>query len=274
MTVTACLPLRNSATWLPKNIPILESFDDVTKVVISYDTETTDNTLDYVKKWKENSKKNIEVYARPKPPYQVHSSAEIAYVYRDFANIVKDSDESHLLLWDHDVIDAPKSMVKRLLKHDKDIIAPYPYIKYHQPFKQFYDTHVYRKSGYRFHPYNPPYNDGKPFQVDSVGTAFLVKKEVFMATPYDDPYPHMLFCNQSREKGYEVWVDPEIEIWHVDLTRLNEYHYMVEQIPTSRHYNPSFRPPDMITDSGRIVTGEELYRDMVKLYVYGRKIKD
>lgn len=273
MSVVAFLPVKNAGIWLPKNIPLLESFQEVTRIIVSYDLASTDNTLSLLKEWKERTGKQLEVYSSPSSPHVVNSSAEIAYLYRDFANIIKDGDETHVLLWDSDVVDAPKNMVKKLLKHDKDIIAPYPYIKYHQPFKQFYDSMVYRYKGYRYHPYNPPRNDGKPFQIDSVGTAFLVRKDVFMATPYDDPYPHMKFCNDSRAKGYEVWVDPEIEIWHVDLTRLNQYHYMVEQIQTSKYYNPSFKPPKMITDTGRLVDDNELYQDMIDVYVYGKKIK-
>lgn len=274
MTVTAFMPVKNAGAWLPKNIPLLEGFQEVTRIVVSYDTGSNDNTLNLLKEWKTKTGKQLDVYASPNPPYKTHSSAEISYIYRDFADIVKDDPCSHVLLWDSDVVDAPKTLVKKLLKHDKDIIAPYPYIKYHIPGKQFYDTFVYRKDGYRYHPYNPPINDGEPFQIDSVGTAFLVRKEVYMETPYDDPYPHMMFCDQSREKGYEVWVDPSIEIWHVDLARLNNMHYMVEQNPSSKHYNPNFQPPQMITDSGRLVDDQALYEDMIQVYVYGRKIRE
>jgi len=268
--VVAFMPVKNAEPWLPKTIEVLERFKEVARVVVSFETRSTDKSFLILRKWAESSPKQVEVYASPKPPHRVHTSAEIAFIYNDFRKILRDGDETHVLMWDSDVIDAPKNTVRRLLKHGKNIVAPYPYVKYHAPGKMFYDTFVYRLNGYRFHPFNPPRNNGEPLRLDSVGTAFLVERETLLETAYRDPYPHMQFCNDSREKGYEVWADPGIEIWHADLTRLGELHHALEYVPGSKYYNPGFKPPPFITDSGRVVEPEELYGDMVQLYVYGR----
>jgi hypothetical protein len=100
---------------------------------------------------------------------------------------------------------------------------------------------VFRKSGYRYFPFDPPHaHDKKPVQIDSVGTCMLVKKEVFEATPYDDPYPHMRFCDESREKGYTVWADPSTSIYHVDLLRFNITHFPLEMLTGQPVEAPSY----------------------------------
>jgi len=266
--VTVCLPVKNSEPWLPRNLELIEQFgDEVSRVIVSYG-DSTDNTLNILRQWKQATKHRAEVIHEPKPEHPVNTSAEIAFLYHDFQDMIRDGDETHVLLWDDDIVDCPPDLITRLLGHDKDIIAPYVYVKHHAPGKRFYDTMIYRFHGYRYHPFNPPMHENRLAQIDSVGCVFLTKRKPFIDNPYRDPYPHLLYCNDARRGGYEVWVDPNIEIYHLDLERFGRGNPPVEGNPNSRFYNPGWSPPPMITNDGRIVTNEEFIVELIQKYVF------
>lgn len=265
--VAICVPVKNGEHWLRKNLEIIDSFGkEISRVIVSYGY-SVDKTLEILKTWKDNTKHKVEIIHEPKPKTPVNSSAELAFLYHDFQQLVKEGKDTHVLLWDSDIVDAPKNLVKQLLKHDKDIVAPYVYVKYHEPGKRFYDTMVYRYKGYRYHAFEPPMHENKLAQIDSVGCVFLVKRDPFIEHPYRDPYPHLLFCNDCREAGYEVWVDPSIDIYHVDLGRFGGGNHPIETNPNSRFYNPEFRYPALITDSGEVVKNDDFIVELIERYV-------
>ncbi len=276
MSTLAFVPVKNAATWLPAFLPQLEKLEDLGQIIFSYG-ESVDPTLNFLKEYKKISKHEVRV--KPDPQMgKVLTSAQIGGLYRDFQNyIVKHPDEypeSHIALLDADVMRMPDNLFSLLNRHDKDVIAPYIWTLWHDsPCPMFYDSMVFRKDGYRFHPYRPPLNEGKPLQLDSVGTTFIVKKEVFLDVPYGDPYPHMKFCNDAREKGYEVWADPKIAIYHVDLIRFGSFHEEIEVIKARLAGDPDpYRYSDQtpfITDSGKIVSRGELGLQYSKLYTLG-----
>ena len=265
--VAICVPVKNSEMWLPRNLELIEQFgDEVSRVIVSYG-DSTDNTLDILRRWKQISKHKVEVIHEPVSSFKVNSSAEIAFLYHDFQNMIREGDETHVLLWDDDIVYTPPDLILKLLEHNKDIIAPYVYTRHHAPGKRFYDTFVYRYKGYRYHPFEPPMHGGKLAQIDSVGCIFLSKRKPFIDNPYRDPYPHLLYCNDVRKGGYEVWVDPSIEIHHLDLERFGRGNAPVEVNTNSRFYDPAWIPPPMIKDDGTLVSGEEFVLDVIRKYV-------
>lgn len=73
-----------------------------------------------------------------------------------------------------------------------------------------YVSLTFSKDCYRF-PFIYQSNiNGKLIQLDSVEAMFIMKKEVFPDTPYGYPNPPLKFCNETREKGYEVYADPHV----------------------------------------------------------------
>jgi len=225
MTVPVFVPVKDCAMWLPRFLSTIDKMRGIDRVVFSYG-KSRDLTLTYILQFKESSRHKVEIYEEPRK-LNAMSSAQIAPIYRDFQTMMTE-DDTHALLIDSDIMTAPSTLISKLKRHDKDIISPYVYVLYYKP-PRFFDAHIFRKDGFRFSPWNPPhYKEKKPVQLDSVGTCILVKKEVFEATPYADPYPHMRFCNESREKGYEVWADPSIKIYHVDLSRFGIQHHTIE----------------------------------------------
>jgi len=265
--VALCVPLKNSELWLAKNLSLIDTFGkEISRVIISYG-DSQDNTLEVIRRWVSTTKHKVEVIHEPKTKYLVHSSGEIAFLYHDFQDMIKEGNDTHVLLWDGDILEATSNLVKKLLKHDKDIVAPYVYTKHHSPGKRFYDTMVYRASGNRYHPYDPPLFKGRLTQIDSVGCVFLVKRKPFIEHRYRDPYPHMMFCNDARSSKYEVWVDPNIEIEHIDLERFGGGNQPIERNQNSRFYDKDFKLPPMVNNKGEIITDEKFITELINKYI-------
>lgn len=276
MSTLAFVPVKNAASFLPAFLNQLEQLEDIGQIVFSYG-ESKDATLDILKSYRDQTEHKIRVKRDP-PMGEVLSSGQIGLLYADMQRRIKEKPEeypeSHIALLDADVMRMPKDLLVKLRKHDKDIVAPYVWTLFHsEPCRLFYDTYVFRYKGYRFHPYRPPLNDGELLQLDSVGTCFLVDKQVFLDVPYGDPYPHMKFCNEAREKGYEVWADPGTSIYHVDLTRFGQFHYEVDVIKAMQRgdRNPHRFADNTpyIKDDGSLCTPVQLGGEYMRLYTLG-----
>lgn len=275
MTVDTCFPVKNACMWLSKFLSELDKVNGLGRVIISYG-DSFDGTIDILKKWTKETSLEVDIYHDP-ANLKAMSSAGIGILYRDYQKIIAETSScSHILLPDSDLLKMPKTLVETLLKHNKDIIAPYPYVYLHdKPCRLFYDVHIFRKDGYRFHPLRPPRNNGQLIKLDSVGTCFLVKRKPFLDTPYGDPYPHMKFCNESREKGYEVWADPSTVVWHLDIPRLGlESHAQHEVLEAAAKGDPNpiskASQVPYVRDDGTTVGASEILFDIINAYVYGR----
>jgi len=62
------------------------------------------------------------------------------------------------------------------------------------------------------------------FEVDSVGTCYLVKRRVYEGNVVykGGDSEQVTFCNNARESGFRVWVDPSIIVHHVNLESQGE----------------------------------------------------
>ena len=275
MTVDTCFPVKNAGMWLPKFLSELDKVKGLGRVIVTYGA-SQDDTFEILKSWVKKTSLEAEVYVDP-VQMKAMSSAGIGALYRDYQKLIEETSScSHILMPDSDLVKIPSNLVERLLKHNKDIVAPYPYVYLHdRPCRLFYDSHCFRLSGYRFHPLKPPRNNGRIMKIDSVGTCMLVKRKPFLDTPYGDPYPHMKFCNESREKGYEVWADPSTVVWHLDITRLGlEPHAQHEVLEAAAKGDPNPMSKacqvPYIRDDGSTVGAVEILGDIVDAYVYGR----
>jgi len=272
MKTIAYTPVKNASIWLPVFTTQLERLEGVDEVVFTYG-ESDDLTLQMLRDYSKKSKKRIRIKKEP-PLGQVYSSAQIGKTYEDFQKYFETTDYDQVLMVDADLMRMPQNLVARLSRHKKDIIAPYIWTLYHDaPTQMFYDSYVFRYKGYRFHPFSPPLNNGKPLQLDSVGTCFLIKRKPFLDTTYGDPYPHKKFCDESREKGYEVWADPSTAVQHVDLGRFGMFHHQLEVFQAMQRGEPNpYLYADQtpyITDSGQIISTGEFDVQYIKAYTQG-----
>lgn len=262
MSTAVCVPIKYPAgEWLHLFLREVERFKDVSRFIFSYgypkeDPEGEDPTLIKLKSWIKTTKHKVEVYEEPKLEV-ISGTPQLAAIYHDFQKLVDPEKESHVLLIDSDLVKIPHDLIQLLKKQNKDIIAPYPWVKNHVP-PLFYDSMIFRVNGKRFHPLLPP-TSKETMKVDSVGTCFLVRSKIFKEIPYRNPYTAMPFCNDARAKGYGVWADPRIKVWHLDITRLGISH---------RPLFPDETP--LVTESGAEFTPREAGGHLYRAYVEGR----
>ena len=263
MSTVVCTPVKNCALWLPRYLTQLEDLKGISRIIFIYG-DSEDSTLLILKNWIKKTRHSVELFKEPS--MQALTSAQIGAIYQDFQEIIRQSGKDEwILLADADLMEIPSDTVERLKTLNKDIVAPYVWMRNCVP-KLFYDSYVFRLKGYRYHPLRPPMGGGKPLQLDSVGTCFLVKRKVFLDVPYGDPYPHMKFCNDARTKDYEVWADPTTNVNHLDLTRFGIHHYPIEQL-----LNPG-KPMQLvpfIADDGKVVEDANFSDELINAWVYG-----
>jgi len=265
MSVMIGVPIKNAAVWLPRFLYQLDKLSGVSRIVFIYGP-SEDPTLQMLQTWENETAHVVEIIHEPAMSNPL-SAAEIALLYEDFQSIIGEEgweDETHFMLIDSDIMEVPEDLVQRLKAEDKDIIAPFVWIDRANP-PQFFDVHCFRLYGYRFYPFSPPDpNDGEPFEVDCVGSCYLVKREVFDRVAYDNPHPHMMFCENAVNDGYEVWAHPGINIQHLDVQRVG-----LAKNPIELLRGQDYNPPPFIKKDGTIISGEAFAAELIQAYVWG-----
>lgn len=268
--IAVFVPVKNCAIWLLRFLQGINKLKDISRIVFCYG-QSQDPTLTILKTWMEYTKHYVQIFEEPRLGGAM-SSAEIAGIYREFQQIMKEGDEEYALLLDADIMRMQTNLVPKLKNLDKDIVAPFVWTLFHQP-PQFYATYTFRLDKCRFHPFKPPTGGGKPFQVDSVGTCLLVKREPFLEVEYQDPYPHIKFCNAARQKGYEVWADPRTTVQHVDLIRFGIVHKQLNILKAIQRGETELGPyidrTPFIKDGGEIIDLDRLAYELTSIYVWG-----
>lgn len=266
MSVMVGVPIKDSAVWLPRFLTQLEKLEDVSRVIFSYG-RSRDPSLHLLQQYENHTKHPTEIIDEPAMSGPL-SAAEIAPVYKDFQDVIGEKgweEETHFLLLDADIMEVPDDLIQRLKAHDKDIIAPFVWVDRANP-RQFYDVHCFRIYEHRFHPFSPPDpNNGKPFELDSVGSCYLVKYEPFKLLEYDNPHPHIRFCENAMKEGYEVWADPGTEVLHLDTVKIG-----VKKTPIEMLRGLPFDPPDYLKKDGTIANDEQIAQDLINAFVWGK----
>lgn len=222
-TVMVGIPIKNASMWVKKNIDCLRklTYDHKSIRIVYIYSKSHDNTLDILREFaKDNDFMSVEVYEEQYDPQLQRWGIQMgASIYNDLQSLCK---EDYFMLMDCDVVDVPEDLIEGLMDIDADIVAPYPWSEGH---RHFYDTFIFRYKNVRFHPFRPP-GVGKPYPVivDSVGTVFLARGDVFRKTKITNPYPNLSFCNNARGTGHTVVAVPYIEVFHADLEKIGIQH--------------------------------------------------
>lgn len=260
MSTLVGVPVKNAGIWIERFLMYFKRLKGVSRAVFYYGL-SSDDTLKELKEWAEKAPFPIEIYEDP--PMRARSSAEIAPVYKELQDIMKEGDETHFLSIDADIMKIPKTLIRSLKKQKKDIIAPYVYIEGQKP-RTFYDTDVFRYKGLRFHHFDPP----KPkmtFELDSVGTCWLATREAFTETEIDNPYPDRIFCDNAREAGFKVWADPRLSIYHLNTKPFGLHQIPLEAILGKPPDNTAYiRSDDTVVDIGTMPS------QYAEAFVWGR----
>lgn len=235
MSTLIATKVKDAEIWLPRFINEVESLEgDVEKIVVMYG-DCPDKSYSYLLRWQETSKHTIEIYHDPYIPPDERHGAMLARVKQDIQKILEKSTADYYLNLDCDLVQIQRDCIPRLIEQDKDLIAGMVWTEGRLK-PTFFDTYIFRKDGARFHPLLPPgLFKEEPFMVDSVSTFYLAKREVELAGEYSNPYPHLPFCSDLRNKGYGVWVHPQVHSVHVDLEKLGIMH---QPLPVQASMSP------------------------------------
>lgn len=138
---------------------------------------------------------------------------------------------SHLMWIDHDIVFSPEQF-QILLNHDKDIVSGIYMMSdnIHYATVEKWDEKFFLKNGYF------PFLTQKDIEgykdlmeVDYTGLGFmLIKKGVFEAikypwfrpifyeigAAYDFSSEDVSFCKLAKEKGFNIYIDPQIRVGH------------------------------------------------------------
>lgn len=263
MSVLVGIPVKDCAIWLNRFLLQLEKLSDVSRIVFYYGAGR-DPTLAILKEWVEEAPHLVEIYEDP--PMAALSSDQIAPVYQELQENMRDGDETHFLTIDADITKFPKALISRLKKQKKDVIAPYVWVENSVP-PMFHDTDIFRYKGFRFHPFRPP-DLGTAFEVDSVGTCFLASREAFLSAEISNPYPHRSLCDSVRNNGFAVWADPRIKVYHLNKSPLGIYSIPLESLegrPREQWDQTPYIKKNNIT-----VDPDEIPNDRIEAFVWGR----
>ena len=221
--MVAC-EIKDAGLWVHRFLKAIEEQDQLLRVVFMYG-ESIDATYSIIKHYSRISKHAVEIYAEPHLPPDERFGWTLARIKREFQTLFLEGDDEHFLLCDSDIVKLPTDLITKLIQDEVDVVAPYIWTEMRRSPK-FYDAYVWRLGGHKFHPYDPPGAGGDElFEVDSVGSCYLVSRKAMKDGIYYNPFPHIQFCNGLRDKGYSIWGDPRLNIVHADLEKYGIKHY-------------------------------------------------
>jgi len=141
----------------------------------------------------------------------------------ELAEAFLQTDCTHILWLDDDNIPRENDL-NLLLEHDLPLVSGL-YFRRAEPFEPIIMIRREDGRGTERRPDLYRNNDGKPIKIHSTGMGFmLVKREVIEnakklnAPLFDIRGGHgedIWFCNQVHGAGYDVWLDPRVEVGHL-----------------------------------------------------------
>jgi hypothetical protein len=257
-TVFIASKIKDAEVWLPRFLVQLEQLDlPNSKVAFMY-AYSQDKSFSYIDHYRKVSRHDVSIYGDPYLPPDERHGAKLARVKKDIQRLLEKSGCDYYFNIDCDVVNIPPDTVKKLLAHDKDVIAAMVWTEGRNP-PVFFDVYEFRMDGARFHPLNPPgITKEEPFQVDSVSTCYLATAEAEIEGVYQNPYPHIPWSEDLLKKGYEIWVDPKTSVWHIDLERLGMGR---QALPIAWSLSP------YITETGRLYNPRQVAAQLYHLSI-------
>src|SRR3989338_8076174 len=218
--IKECFKRRKKLTYPCKSlvhICIEGDSEDNTFELLQNESERMENVL--VKK----HDKNIPPFWGFIHPARMKGLADSANFALEMA--LKQTNAEYVL-WLESDLEYPEDLIERLLECQKDIVATMIFIK---GTNLFYDIWAFRKGDdlnqkgpegalgcfQANPPHHPVYDPERIFQVDSAGSVLLLKREVIeQGAHFTDEEAIVGLCQTARSKGFDVWADPSITVWH------------------------------------------------------------
>jgi hypothetical protein len=184
---------------------------------ICMEGDSTDSTYDDLLGYKSSLRMIVEKHDCGRQKFGSVAEPErlqiLAALWNKALDIAVAEGTDYICIVDSD-ISVAGSIMKRLLSHDKDVIAP---MLFFEKSVYFRDTWAYRGiNGECFQnrpPYHKDYKRTSLVPVNSVGFP-LMKKEVVAAGARCDHNEVVGLCDKIRELGFLLFVDPLAITYH------------------------------------------------------------
>lgn len=196
-----------------------------------FENDSTDGTLQKLREWVSgpygyncvlsNAKWGNPFYGSTVHPVRFRDAGTAANTTLDQANDKwgKEIDwywwvESDLI-WDKDLL---SNLIKSANELHTKFLSPMIYIE--QPDGRFYDTYAYidwkRRENFKNDPpFHPDFNKTKPMRMFSVGSCMLMHGDVIRAgVRWEHVRSIIDLCDNAGKAGFEIWLDPRLEIYH------------------------------------------------------------
>ena len=223
--VLVVTPVRKAARWLPF---FRGSFERLSypreKLSFAFAVgQASDDSYGHVSKFKETFK-NVTIGHVNLPGH--NRFMKLTQIRN---KIIEENLKDQEYVWsiDSDIVNFPPNILDQLIDHDVDIVAPLVLI---EGTNRFYDILAFLYQGKQFThalPYCPACKRNELFEVDSVGTCYLARSDIFKqgikySTHEGKISEQICFCQEARKKGFKIWVDPTIKVLHANLPKYGE----------------------------------------------------
>lgn len=146
---------------------------------------------------------------------------------------VRDTDD-YLVIHESDLI-SPRNLVERFMAHahaGRCPIAGWPTLTIPGRSTVFYDTLAYSRDGRHFEnepPYHPVFRRDTPFEVDSVGSCWMLPAAAIRDGARMHTYATLDLSAALKNRGYRIWVDAQIGVEQPHALWSPAYHPFLER---------------------------------------------
>jgi hypothetical protein len=190
--------------------------------------DSTDSTFEELNKWAETKGNNALITKLDSnlPHYGSVVHPERFKILTDVANKTLNAalekwDDIEWFLWLESDLLFNNNLVFNLVASANNLEVKFlsPMIFYNEQKETFYDVYAYLEyeSKANFsndYPYSHKYT-GNPMRMYSVGSVMLIHSDVIKAGCRWHPERAIIdLCDDANKAGFEIWVDPEIKVYH------------------------------------------------------------
>jgi len=193
------------------------------------------NFVSRLEKWAKQTNRNC--WLQQEPPIE-GTTIERLCQYRRLLVEQALRDEDYVLWIDSDIVETSPNLLKSLVAEKAAIAAPMVAIEHWE--SKWFDFRCFRRNGKMFSP-EPPYCGGfqpnRTIEIDSAGTCYLVKSDVFksISYAYDGDSEHIAFCRRVKEAGRKIVLNPKVRVLHAYLPAYGEqFHHYQELMQVER----------------------------------------
>lgn len=221
-TIAICSLFRNSLQTIPTMVADREKWDYPQHKIwhICVEGDSTDGTDKALAQLAANNNRYINIkrdFSTLHYPSVIHPVRML--VLSTSWNIALENaiarNADYILILDSDLTTKP-SLLKTLLSHKKDVVAPLLLL---EGTDRFRDTWGYSSDNTNFierYPYHSNFKKGL-FKADTVGVPFINAKIIKEGARFSKENEIRGLCTDITSRGYSIYIDGNSAVWHPQI---------------------------------------------------------